>query len=56
MKQEEFNKIKKDIFLKLKLMDTTIKGIKESEEYKENNAYNQGMRDVIKILENYIEE
>ena len=35
----------------MKMMDTTIKGIKESEEYKIAQAYNQGLRDAMVIFE-----
>ena len=35
----------------MKMMDTTIKGIKESEEYKIVQAYNQGLRDAMSIFE-----
>ena len=30
---DKINQIKKEIFASMKIMDTTIKGIKESEEY-----------------------
>lgn len=42
---DKMNQIKKEIFISMKMMDTTIKGIKESEEYKITQAYNQGLRD-----------
>ena len=37
----------------MKIMDPTIKGIKESLEYKEAAAYNAGIRDAISILDSY---
>lgn len=47
----KINQIKKEIFTSMKMMDTTIKGIKESEEYKIAQAYNQGLRDAMAIFE-----
>lgn len=48
---DKINQIKKEIFASMKMMDTTIKGIKESEEYKIAQAYNQGLRDAMTIFE-----
>lgn len=48
---DKMNQIKKEIFASMKMMDTTIKGIKESEEYKIAQAYNQGLRDAMVIFE-----
>lgn len=48
---DKINQIKKEIFTSMKMMDTTIKGIKESEEYKIAQAYNQGLRDAMAIFE-----
>ena len=48
---DKINQIKKEIFASMKIMDTTIKGIKESEEYKIAQAYNQGLRDAMVIFE-----
>lgn len=48
---DKMNQIKKEIFTSMKMMDTTIKGIKESEEYKIAQAYNQGLRDAMAIFE-----
>ena len=31
-------------------MDTTIKGVEETTEYKEMNAYNQAIRDVLELM------
>lgn len=44
---DKMNQIKKEIFTSMKMMDTTIKGVKESEEYKIAQAYNQGLRDAM---------
>lgn len=41
---DKINQIKKEIF-------TSIKNIKESEEYKIAQAYNQGLRDAMTIFE-----
>lgn len=50
----EINQIKKEILMSMKVMDTTIKDIKESEEYKMAQAYNQGLRDAMAIFEKSI--
>lgn len=41
---DKAKQIKKEILTSMKMMDVTIKGIKESEEYKIAQAYNQGSR------------
>lgn len=51
--EDLYRKIKKELFMKIRLMDTTIKGITESQQYKENILYNQGIRDAIQILDRY---
>lgn len=48
---DKISQIKKEIFMSMKMMDTTIKDIKESEEYKMTQAYNQGLRDAMTIFE-----
>jgi hypothetical protein len=48
---DKMNQIKKEIFTSMKMMDTTIKGVKDSEEYKIAQAYNQGLRDAMVIFE-----
>lgn len=48
---DKMNQIKKEILTSMKMMDTTIKGVKESEEYKIAQAYNQGLRDAMVIFE-----
>ena len=48
---DNLNKIKKEIVTSMKIMDVTIKGIKESDEYKMAQAYNQGLRDAMSIFE-----
>lgn len=47
---DKMNQIKKEILTSMKMMDT-IKGVKESEEYKIAQAYNQGLRDAMVIFE-----
>ena len=47
---DKINQIQKEIFRSMKMMDTTIKDIKESEEYKIAQAYNQGLRDAMAIF------
>ena len=48
---DKINQIKKEIIISMKMMDTTIKNVKESEEYKIAQAYNQGLRDAVAIFE-----
>jgi len=48
---DKMNQIKKEILTSMKMMDTTIKGVKESEEYKIAQAYNQGLGDAMAIFE-----
>lgn len=47
----KMNQIKKEILTSMKIMDTTIKEVKEPEEYKIAQAYNQGLRDAMAIFE-----
>ena len=56
MTNTEFENIRKELFLKMKFSDTTIKGISDSQEYKENCAYNQAIRDVIRILQEKVSD
>lgn len=51
---DKISKIKKEIIISMKMMDTTIKNVKESEEYKIAQAYNQGLRDAMAIFEREI--
>lgn len=53
---DKMNQIKKEILTSMKMMDTTIKGVKESEEYKIAQAYNQGLRDAMVIFEREMEQ
>ena len=48
---DKISQIKREIFISMKMMDTTIKDVKESEEYKIAQAYNQGLRDAMVIFE-----
>lgn len=48
---DKISQIKKEILTSMKIMDTSIKNIKESEEYKIAQAYNQGLRDAMTIFE-----
>lgn len=38
----------------MKFSDTTIAGIKETEEYKIKQAYNKGLRDALNIFNKHI--
>lgn len=53
MQLQEFEQIKRELITKMKFMDTTLKGVKDSIEYKENSAYNSAIRDCIKLLEEH---
>lgn len=48
---DKISQIKREIFISMKMMDTTIKDVKELEEYKIAQAYNQGLRDAMAIFE-----
>lgn len=48
---DKIDQIRKEIFTSMKILDTSMKGIKESEEYKIAQAYNQGLRDAMAIFE-----
>ena len=56
MKKNEYESIRKELLLKLKFMDTTLKGVKESKEYTKVTEYNKGIMDSIRILEKYVYE
>ena len=47
---DKISQIKREILISMKMMDTTIKDVKESEEYKMAQAYNQGLRDAMAIV------
>lgn len=53
IKKIDTREIKKELFMSMKLLDKTIKGVKDSEEYKLAQAYNDGIRTAIKILDKY---
>lgn len=48
------DEVKKDIFMSMKMFDPTIRGLKESEEYKISQAYNKGLRDALAIFQKHI--
>lgn len=50
MTDKEYKEIQRDLYMKLKMFDTTVKGATESPEYKDAQAYNQGIRDCIDLL------
>lgn len=54
MKEKEFENVRKELLIKMKFMDTTIKGISESDEYKANCAYNAGIRDAVDVLQKHV--
>ena len=56
MTNTEFEKIKKELLLKMQFLDTTIKGVSESQAYKEGAEYNRGIRDAINVLKKYIND
>lgn len=49
-KKKCLENIEKEIFMKMKFIDPTIKGVKELPEYKEKDAYNKGLRDCLAII------
>lgn len=51
-----YEHMKKELFMELKFMDTTIKGISDSPEYHDAQLYNRGIRTAIKILDSHKEE
>lgn len=48
-----YTEIKKSLIMKMKLMDTTIKGIDESSEYRDVCIYNSGISEAIRVVEKY---
>lgn len=56
IKKIDAKEIKKELLMSMKLFDKTIKGVKDSEEYKLAQAYNDGIRAAIKILDKYTEK
>ena len=54
MTQKEYENIRKDFMLKIKIMDTSIKGIADSEEYAKATEYNKGIMDCVHALEKYL--
>lgn len=52
----KLEQIKKKIFMSMKIMDTSIKGVKESQDYQLAQAYNQGLRDAMVIFETELKE
>jgi len=53
MTQKEFKSMQKEILMNMRFMDSTIKGITETPEYKENCAYNKGISDTLSIVKKY---
>ena len=53
---DKINQIQKEIFISMKMMDTTIQAVKESAEYKIAQAYNQGLRDALAIFKKEMEQ
>lgn len=43
------------LYTQMKIMDTTIKGIKDSKEYQDAISYNEGIRAVKGIIDQYAE-
>lgn len=53
MKEKQFKNMKKEILMNLKMTDTTIKGITDTPEYKDNCTYNKGVLDTLAIINEY---
>lgn len=57
MNANEFSKIQAELFLGMKLVDTTVSPeIKETAEYKCAQAYNKGIRDCLAALKKHCEQ
>lgn len=54
--RNKLEQIKKKIFMSMKIMDTSIKGVKESQDYLLAQAYNQGLRDAMSIFETELKQ
>ena len=52
----KLEQIKKKIFMSMKIMDTSIKGVKESQDYLLAHAYNHGLRDALSIFETELKQ
>lgn len=48
-----YTEIKKELFMKMRFMDTSMKGIKESSEYEGTRKYNEAIKDAIRVLDKY---
>jgi len=48
--------IKKEIFMAMKFTDSTVDSSKKSSEYLQKQAYNQGLRDAMKIMEKHLQK
>ena len=48
-----YTEIKKELFMKMRFMDTSMKGIKESSEYEGTRKYNEAIKDAIRALDKY---
>jgi hypothetical protein len=56
MEAKEYAKLQKDMIMQMKMMDVTIKGVKESEEYKAAQEFNAGVRSCLNVLKRYKED
>lgn len=48
-----YSEMRKELVMKMKFMDPTIKGIEGSPEDREASLYNDGIREAIGILDKY---
>jgi len=53
LSEKQFEDMKKEIFMNLKMSDITIKGITDTAEYREHCAYNKGIRETFAIINKY---
>ncbi len=51
-----YEDMKAELLMELKFMDTTIKGISDSPEYRDAQSYNAGIRAAVKVLDAHKEE
>lgn len=45
--------IEKELLMKMKFSDTTLKGVSDSQEYIQNQYYNKGIRDALTIVKKH---
>ncbi len=54
--EDLYIEIRNKLFMKMKFLDRSIKGIKGSAEEQKANIYNKGIRDAMEVLDQYKEK